>query len=237
MAWTAPASWSVSEIVIASKMNAQIRDNMDYLKGNAGTVQFGAADYLLDASGATTGSPRNLGIGWGSGAAARFYFGDNLTGLQNNTGGKLVMQSYHGMVLAGARGSGTPRGFTTGGATGDASVAIEAIGTGPVLQATGLGGGLLFLSANAVDGTLQTLAPAGTVTQCASFYAFARNNTGGGTSTMNPSNATGLNQLINFPAGLTDTVTIGVSAAGAITVQRTAGTNATHQVNMLVMYK
>lgn len=38
MGWTAPATYSVSEIVLASKLNTHIRDNLNYLKGNAGAV-------------------------------------------------------------------------------------------------------------------------------------------------------------------------------------------------------
>ncbi len=38
MAWTAPATWSVSEIVTASKMNTHIKDNLRYLKGLDGAV-------------------------------------------------------------------------------------------------------------------------------------------------------------------------------------------------------
>jgi hypothetical protein len=34
----------------------------------------------------------------------------------------------------------------------------------------------------------------------------------------------------------TDTMKVDLTAGGAITVQRTAGTNGTHQINMLVLY-
>jgi hypothetical protein len=32
MAWTTPASWSTSEVVTSAKLNAQVRDNLQYLK-------------------------------------------------------------------------------------------------------------------------------------------------------------------------------------------------------------
>lgn len=51
MAWTAPATWSVGETVVASKMNTHIRDNLNYLRGLAGAVNInnslgiGTADF------------------------------------------------------------------------------------------------------------------------------------------------------------------------------------------------
>src|SRR5688572_10563024 len=38
MAWSAPKTWSVGEVVTAAMMNTHVRDNLDYLKGNAGGV-------------------------------------------------------------------------------------------------------------------------------------------------------------------------------------------------------
>src|SRR5580765_8265770 len=43
MAWTAPATWSTSEVVVASKMNTHIRDNLNYLKGAAGAFTLDGA--------------------------------------------------------------------------------------------------------------------------------------------------------------------------------------------------
>src|SRR3954469_7578806 len=52
MAWTAPATWSVSEIVTASKMNLHVRDNFSYLKSSPtfdGTPTMAAGQMLLKA--------------------------------------------------------------------------------------------------------------------------------------------------------------------------------------------
>lgn len=51
MGWVAPATYSVSEIVLASKLNTHIRDNLLYLKGNAGVVTIEDQLTLLKASG------------------------------------------------------------------------------------------------------------------------------------------------------------------------------------------
>ncbi|MDY6957633.1 MAG: hypothetical protein SVK08_00615 [Halobacteriota archaeon] len=41
MAWTAVRTWAVGEVVSAANMNTYISDNLDSLKGNAGTVTLG----------------------------------------------------------------------------------------------------------------------------------------------------------------------------------------------------
>ena len=43
MAWTAPRTHTVGELITASILNTHIRDNLLYLKGNAGTITFDAA--------------------------------------------------------------------------------------------------------------------------------------------------------------------------------------------------
>lgn len=48
MAWTAQKTWLVGETVTAAMLNAYMRDDMEYLKGNAGPLQIGA---LLEAVG------------------------------------------------------------------------------------------------------------------------------------------------------------------------------------------
>jgi hypothetical protein len=235
MGWTAPASWSVSEIVLASKMNTHIRDNLDYLKGNAGAVAISDRVGITVAANNTTG---DLSLDGAYGAINDYHqigwLGVSAIRGIASAGGEMsfdfILQSAGSGTIATGRNVMRMNG-------GNGNVGIGTTSPQGKIHAVGAGGGFMFLSANAVDGTLQTLAVAGTVTQFASFYAIGRNNTGGGVATLNPGNATGLNQLINFPAGLTDTVTIGVTAGGAITVQRTAGANATHQVLMLVLYK
>src|SRR5262245_3580658 len=51
MPWTVPASWSVSEVVTAAKMNTHIRDNLNYLKGAAGTVAIDSAMTIATTGG------------------------------------------------------------------------------------------------------------------------------------------------------------------------------------------
>lgn len=197
-------------------MNAHIRDNLLYLKGQAGAVTI---DDVIAPLG--------------------------MAALRNDGGYQFTLE----------RSSATARKYGFAIAAGDGSFAMDDVtaaarrmtldvngnlGFGGVLapqgkiHVAGAGGGMLFLSCNAVDGTLQTPVVAGTVTQSAAFWGYDRNNTGGGLVQVsgNMLALAGTFAFIN-----TDTVTVTVTAGGAITVQRTAGTNGTHQINMLVLFK
>src|SRR5436309_5601123 len=48
MAWTAPATWTVGQLVTAATMNTHVRDNLKYLKGQAGQV---AIEDAINATG------------------------------------------------------------------------------------------------------------------------------------------------------------------------------------------
>lgn len=52
MAWTAPKTWSVGELVTAANLNIHLRDNLKYLKGQAGTVTL---EDLLKITAASSG--------------------------------------------------------------------------------------------------------------------------------------------------------------------------------------
>ena len=242
MGWTAPAAigtdWAVGEIVLAGKLNSHVADNLRYLKGLDGAVAIqnalaataGAAsqDILLALSGAA-GNYAGIAVGRTAGegrlvvpgAANQFFVG--------SAAGDVVIQQADPTkkILIGATG---PVLNVVG-----ANVGIGTLGPAGPLHAVGAGGNVLFLSANAVDGTLQTLAPAGTVTQGSLFIVFDRNNT-----SPFACYTTTFTQLINFTTPYvtaTDTLQIVTTAGGAITVQRTVGTNGTHQVNLLVLFK
>ena len=54
MAWTTPLTWAVGQLVTASQMNTHVRDNLNYLKGAAGTITFDAGAAITGAVSATT---------------------------------------------------------------------------------------------------------------------------------------------------------------------------------------
>lgn len=54
MAWSAPKSWTIGELVAAADLNTQIRDNMGHLKlavDDTGKIVALSSTYLADLSG------------------------------------------------------------------------------------------------------------------------------------------------------------------------------------------
>jgi hypothetical protein len=248
MAWTAPRTYSVGEVQTAAIFNVHIRDNLKYLKGQAGQVDI--EDILTVPVTAST-----------NGKGLRFLSGS--TGMANLQSLDLASNSYmffctnryydgSAWQQLNARAAGlvqitqdalTYATFPAASSTPTTRFAIDNSGNVGIGTATpaaklhtiGAGGGFMFVSCDAVNNTLQTPIVAGTVTQSAAFWAYDRNNTGGGVVQVSGNMISTLGGT--FPITNTDTITVTVTAGGAITVQRTAGTNGTHQVNMLVMYK
>jgi hypothetical protein len=229
MAWTVPtagADFAVSEVVTAAKMNSHVTDNLRYLKGLAGNITFESGiivqptpsgTALVRASVPTTADFAVMELV--GGRTWQFGTGGSATGAPYASGFYISDQTA-GQLRMLVDSSGNV-GFGTSSPQGR-------------IHAVSAGGGFMFLSANAVDGTLQTLAVAGTVTQFATFWAIDRNNTGGG---LVPASGNSINLGGSFGLVNTDTVTVAVTGGGAITVQRTAGSSGTHQVLLLVLYK
>ena len=79
MAWTTPSTWTVGSLVTADQLNAQLRDNLTFLKllvDNNGKLPALSSTYVADLSGA------NLTDVVKTGAANDFT-----TGKQNFNGG------------------------------------------------------------------------------------------------------------------------------------------------------
>lgn len=231
MAWVAPPTWAVSEVVTAARMQI-LSDDLSYLKGNAGAVAIADRMGITVAANNTSGDLSLDGsygsindyhqIGWLGVSAIR-----GIASAGGEMSFDFILQSAGSGTIAAGRNVVRMVG-------GSGNVGIGTTSPAAKLHVVGAGGGFLFLSANAVDGTLQTLAPAGTVTQTLAIWGYDRNNTSGA-----PVQVSGAMLLLTNTYGFanTDTVTVTLTAGGAITIQRTAGTNGTHQVQMLIMYK
>jgi len=208
----------------AAKLNI-LADNLRYLKGTDGAVQIdndlavvSASAPALTVQGTANGSLARLSlIAKTAGAAAVEYrYMVNALGL-----GEWIV--YDNVASA------TRVYLTSSGNFGIGATAPQG-----KLHVKGAGGGFLYLSANAVDGTLQTLAAAGTVTSGAVFYIIDRNNTTGTNYLATTGVIVALAGTITYVN--TDTLVVTLTAGGGITVQRTVGTNGTHQVNALCLY-
>jgi len=236
MAWTAPSTWSNGSVVTDTQLNQQLRDNMLYLKASptfdggvnvgtatgAGTGQLKVKGYTsfesLSAESAYTGGTF-LELNNTSASARNFWIGS--TGSGSGAGvGKLVFYDSTAGLFRGAMDSSGNFGFGTTSPAGR-------------LHATGSQGGVVLLSAAAVAGSVVTLATA----LCAAgavFYIVDQNNTSG---TVVIGTTGGQLQLSGSATYTnTDTITYAITAGGNITVQRTAGTNGTHDINMWVFY-
>lgn len=237
MAWTAPATYSVSEIVLASKLNLHIRDNLNYLKGNAGAVAFadaitvaGTAIVTGEVSSVVAAGGSVVAEGTNNGSFSRFRL------LTKRTSAVVVdwrllangVSDAGELVFYDATAAAERARFDNAGFFGIGTAAPQG-----KLHAYGAGGGVMFLSAAGVAGTLVTLAVAGTVQGGALFYVLDRNNTGGAIAL---ASGNGLTLAQTFNIVNNDTITVSLTAGGAITVQRTVGTNGTHNLNMLVIY-
>lgn len=84
MAWTTPKTWTIGELVTASDLNEQVRDNLNHLKlavDDDGKIPGLSATYLADLSGlnltgiAKLAADNDFTTGvqdFGAGAGARF---------------------------------------------------------------------------------------------------------------------------------------------------------------------
>lgn len=254
MAWTAPRTWSVGEIVTAAIMNTHVRDDLKYLKGQAGAVAIedrvaigtaSAPTHQLDVNASGINIVR-LGAGaylegrttlanlleFSSGA---YYNGSNWTTNASATDATII-SGYQGAIEFFANTGLTANATFTPTSRMKLTASGLGIGTaspaGPLhVVGTVAGTGFLHASASAVT-SLQTIAAAGTVTNAALFLVIDRNNTGGGVVV-----ATNIWAAVGGSTNYAnnDTITIAVTAGGAITVQRTLGTNGTHNISMLVV--
>ncbi len=248
MAWTAPRTWSTGELVTKAIMDTHVRDNLRYLKGLDGAVTIedrmtlpvtsgtngrglrfasGANDFA-GAQGFDDGSISYLIL-----AANRYFDGTAYQQMNARAGANLVLNGSGFLTFntfAAASNTQVERmRITSDGALGLGTASPQ----GP-LQINGVGGKVLFLQANALNNTLQTLAVAGTVTTGAGFYIWDKNNTTGAVVVGSTSTAVNVGGPLTSTYANADTITFGVTAGGAITVQRTTGTNGTHQVLMIV---
>lgn len=243
MAWTAPATWSVAEVVTAAKMNTHVRDNLKYLKGQAGAVAIEDAVTI----GVNTNAANGLTItnsNANSSAFANLYMvndGGSIGGLLRNSTTNTGYAGVNSISLMTFAAHGL--GLGTNNSIRQYIDSTGNVGFGTLvpqgkIHAVGAGGSLMFLSATAVAGSVVTLAAAGTVAAAAGFVAiFDYCNTGGASNIFTTIGRIPVGSSNTYTAANGDVITVAVTAGGAITVQRTTGSASTHEIAMLVLSK
>jgi hypothetical protein len=243
MAWTTPATWSVSEVVTAAKMNLHVRDNLTYLKGGAGTIAFdagatfaasvavsGTGGTLINASGSTTTTTINVTSPNVASQNAQFTL--------TNTGQRAAT-----MYLDRATGNGSLRLALN-------TLALPLAAWEPANGWMGLMAvsaprgmihgydtvsGLMKYEFDGVTGTAQTLIldGAGDVLYVAAALFVVRDSSGvtyqGTTTGIAPSGT------YNLVADGSNTLQLQVAANGSVTVQRTLGSR-TYKVSILLIW-
>jgi hypothetical protein len=248
MAWVAPANpyFNTGDIPSAATLNV-ITNDLRYLKGLDGAVAIDDRLTLPVASGtngkrltfANGATDISMVQGLDAGAASRYlifgtnrYYDGSAFQQLNTSAGSVFLQQNDALSW-----STFPASSNT--ATGRLSVTNvgwlglnQPVPAGPLHVANGASGGFLYLS-GAVSGSLNTLAPAGTVAQAASFWVTDYNAGTDVFLTQLPFLTIAVGASTTYVNG--DTITVAVTAGGAITFQRTVGSN-NHNVNVLVLY-
>lgn len=246
MAWTAPATWSVAEVVTASKMNTHVRDNLKYLKGQAGPVTIedrltlplvsgtdgkglrlnnGSADF------ATLQSLDATGQSYIFFANNRYFDGTAWQAMNARAGAIMNILDNEWIYYSSAAGGATLVERMRMAANGNFGIGTAAP-QGKV-HAVGAVGNSVHLDFNGVDATLRTLLTAGSVTAVAAIMYAVKSSAGGTT--------TGITNTV--PGGQTDyadgsgsTLRIAVTAGGALTLQRVVSGTSTFKVALWVVY-
>lgn len=230
MGWTAPRTWVAGELETAAIFNPHIRDNLLYLKGAAGAVQIDNSLTAVLAAGAEL-----VAQGTNNGSFARFKL------LTKRTSGTVVdwrilangVSDAGELVFFDTTAAAERMRLDNAGFLGIGTAAplgrIHVANVGAVA-----GAGFVVGSVAAVT-SIQTVIAAGAVARCAGIIAIDRNNTSPFPTTtsvmqgftLGANNQTYTNQ---------DTITIAVTAGGAVTAQRTAtgGTSGTHDIFLIV---
>jgi hypothetical protein len=250
MAWTSPATWNAGAILTAAQLNTQLRDNLAYLKGSAGTIAFDSGatfastitatgtngDAIVARSGGA-GNFTSIAIGrtadegrFAVAAGAGQFFSDAAAG---DT--VFRVDSGSQKLLMGAGSGATTLALTS------ARAGVRTINPQGLLHGTdGVGGFLHWstgISGSDLGGSSQAVTANGVVTYGIFAMLIARSSAGStAASTLSGGGGTaiGLGGTQTIACGA-DTLTLGVNASGGIFVQRTAGGN-THKVALWITY-
>lgn len=234
MAWTAPRTWVVSELVTAALMNTHIRDQFDYLKGNAGAV------VISDTLQAT-----KLGLGVAPSASYTAYILGNLPMRLEQTSSGIDYLDLNNTAAAGnrwalrirdlAEGDFGIRDVTAGAyrlyITSTGNVGLGIATPTNKLHVKGSIVNWVFWEGDAIDGTARTVLANSSALYAQAGFAITRPSNGA-TPNVLSLNATSLaGTTLYSVAGDQCLLTAG---SGGYIVQRTSG-SLTYKVALVLM--
>lgn len=227
MAWTTPATFTVGEVVTASKLNTHIRDNLRYLKGLDGAVTIESALVVSGGSVDARGAVSETAIGADS---ARI-------GVASGTP-RIVLEDASATVWQMDNNGGVYRLFTPGvvrmalnAANGNAGFGVDT--PAGALHAVQSPGGFLVFCRTGIGAT-----PVQIVTGASrriSLWGVAHRVSGGLNQIVNGSSAISGSTADIFTDGGTNTLRV-TNTAGTVTVARAAGSD-TYEVVLFCAYQ
>lgn len=252
MAWTSPSSgaeFSVGELVTAAKMNTKITDNLRYLKGLDGAVTI---DDRMNVPLASGSNGKGLRFGDASNqygnlqaidlagvtslffATNRQFDGSAWQQLNTRVGGTMLISGDEWVYYTFPSSSSTPTERARITAAGNLGIGASPQGRVHTYDTIS---GFIKWEYNGLDGTARTVIPdgAGDVLYGLTYWAIVR---GSGGSVVPSTNSAGTAIAPGGAANITvgaDTVQVQVAANGAVTVQRTAGSQ-THKVSLICQW-
>lgn len=256
MTWTAPRTWSTSEVVTASMMNIHVRDNLKFLKGQSGDI------YLEDDVGVGTSTPvaninaaatRALTVSSiGSGESGGLFMEGNRT-----TDAAVGQIGFLNVAATGtdkrialiisnrenSNDSGNLRFFTRNAGTLGEAVRIDRAGnvgigtTAPqgLLHAFDTESGIFLWRNTAVAGsTVQVLAAGSVVAGLSGHYVVydGSNRSSGAIPNVAATGTLAVTHTLHTGTG---TYVLHLNANGSVDVQRTSGTG-TGQISLWLLY-
>jgi hypothetical protein len=237
MAWTAPKTWSVSEVVTASMMNTHVRDNLKYLKGQAGGV---AIEDSLTVGSATSPSAPLHAIAASASIVETIRLDNPTNGASN--GGRITWRNaaqtpIAALVQAARNGGGTgfllqfgaSSNFTTTDAAVGMTLTSAGLGVGTVapaapLHVKGTAASIIPIEASGLTSGTITCLPTSSFTKFVGIIGAARDETGAYNNMFSLCLPSGAGGTAFFGSGAPNQLQA-ATASGGLTITRVGGTN------------
>lgn len=235
MAWTTPRTWATGEVVTAAMLNTHLKDNLNYLKGAAGTVSLDAdiitqntgndKAALVDTNSYSNGTARTINMHFRARSPDSSLAQNSATiaAVVTPNVGITTPQSYLTFFTKdNTAGYGERLRIDSAGKIGIGTTSPQGR-----LQVNDTIGGCLFWVFNGVAGSTQTILPAGTVTDIMLASYCTKTAAGTATSGWNATAFTiaggPIEATINGTGSSTFVLRLNVD--GSVDVRRTSGSS------------